>query len=234
MNKEYFDTSEEMHKAVANHIYKKTTKSSSPQKFKLAISGGKTPIGLFKILRKEYSKNIPWDRIHLFWVDERLVPITSEFSNYGVAKRVLLNRISIPASNVHPMRTDYINGETAAKNYELTLRDFFEGNDPGFDLVILGMGTDGHTASLFPKSDTLKEKECWVRSVNEINAEPAIERITLTYPLLEDSSQIFIMISGNEKIKLLNTIEELHEDTYMTYPVLKLGLLEKSIWFIGK
>ena len=125
--------------------------------FHLAISGGRSPQRFFELLGSEQKAlSLPWDKIHLFWVDERYVPRDSQYSNYKLAADTFLTKIPIPNENVHPIPTDYENFDSAAKQYEKTLQSVFHiesGQLPKFDLIILGMGADGHTGSLFPNSN---------------------------------------------------------------------------------
>jgi len=160
----------------------------------LAISGGKTPLCLYNILG-EYD--IPWERVHIFWVDERFVPFSHQDSNYGAAEKVLPS--SIPRENLHPI--PFINNapEAASERYEEELRSYFGEGRVAFDLVILGIGEDGHTASLFPGSSILEEKKRLAAVCRD--AHPV--RISLTFPVLNDAKNTFFLVSGANKRDVL-------------------------------
>lgn len=168
----------------------------------VALSGGSTPRRLYELLAgPPYCAAFPWHRTHWFWGDERFVPHTNELSNYRMARHALFSRAPIPAANVHPIPTDSISPETAASAYERLLKSFYgadrlEPARPLFDIILLGLGCDGHTASLFPGSAVLAEHQRWVAAV--IGARPEA-RITLTYPVLESSQHAVFLVAGEEK-----------------------------------
>ena len=164
---------------AAERFERAVQESKSPNgRFSVAMSGGGTPRSLYTLLAEPpYKTRIPWDRIHLFWGDERCVPPEHSDSNYGMLKRALLSRVPIPDENVHRMNGELPDAREAAVRYEEELREWFQlgpGMIPRFDCVLLGLGTDGHTASLFPKSETLTETERLVAaSFSEASSSPA-------------------------------------------------------------
>ncbi len=170
--------------------------------FTIALSGGSTPRGLYELLAEPpYRDNFPWDRTHWFWGDERFVPRNDQRSNYRMVREALLTRAPIPAANIHPIDTDYPTVEAAAVAYEKTLQSFYgasslDSNRPLFDATLLGLGPDGHTASLFPGSSALDERNRWVAAVLDGGPEP---RITLTYPTLESSRRTAFLVAGTDK-----------------------------------
>lgn len=174
-------------------------------RFVVAISGGSTPRKLYGLLGSaEYSHQIDWHRVHFFWVDERCVPKDHEESNFKAAFDTLLSKVSIPVENIHRIRGE-VDPEKATRDYENEIRVFFGTSDwPVFDLVILGMGEDGHTASLFPGSKALEEKERWVVPV--YLEKHKINRITLTLPVLNRATQILFLVSGRSKATILSEI----------------------------
>ena len=136
---------------------------------------------------RRIAKSFPWHRVHLFWGDERFVPHSDARSNFRMAQEALLSHVPIEAANVHPIPTEGTTPDNAARAYERTLKSFYGADEldparPLFDVTLLGLGEDGHTASLFPKTRALTERERWVVAVTEGVAEP---RISLTYPPLE-------------------------------------------------
>jgi 6-phosphogluconolactonase len=166
-------------------------------KYAVALAGGSTPKKLYRTLASDYGKRLPWSRIHFFWGDERFVPGTDPLSNYKMAKEELLDRIRIPRSNIHSIATDFSDPESAALAYERDLRRHFGSSMPSFDLVILGMGSDGHIASLFPGAPALQETKRWVSAVRA-RATPPI-RISLTLPVINAAKRIMVLVAGEKK-----------------------------------
>ncbi|BBJ28407.1 6-phosphogluconolactonase [Athalassotoga saccharophila] len=192
-----FKSIEDMNEAILNFLSQYFKKD---QIFTLCLAGGNTPKKLYERMALE---NFPWERIHLFWGDERYVPYDDPRSNYGMAYDSLIKFIKIPPQNVHKIRTD-LPLEDAVKDYEETLRSFFD-DGPTFDILFLGMGKDGHTASIFPNSPLIHEEKRWV-VFTEAGLEPFVERITLTFPVLNRSKNTFILAGGREKIRTLENL----------------------------
>lgn len=167
-------------------------------RFAVALSGGSTPKALYALLASEsYRDRIDWRRVHLFWGDERCVPPDHPESNFRLVHESLLSRVEIPAENIHRMRGEK-DPETAAADYEEELRKFFSSSDaPRFDLIFLGLGEDGHTASLFPGSAALEEKRRWV--VSAYVARLKAYRLTLTLPVINAAAQVTFLVSGESK-----------------------------------
>lgn len=174
-------------------------------RFVVAISGGLTPRSLYDLLAtEEYRHQIDWEKVHFFWVDERCVPKDREESNFKVSFGSVLSKVSMPVGNIHRIKGEE-DPEKAAKDYEKEIRGFFDTGDwPVFDLIILGMGADGHTASLFPGSKSLEERERL--AVPVYLEEPKINRITLTLPVLNHASQILFLVSGRSKATVLSEV----------------------------
>lgn len=185
-------------RAVADRIHDLASESLERQgQFSLVLAGGSTPRGLYTLLADEFGEMLDWSMIDLFWGDERYVPHDDPQSNFRMAREALLDRISIPSANVYPMPTNREIPEDAARAYDGILRSYFEGHEPRFDLVLLGIGADGHTASLFPGSSALAESDRWVVSVQG-PTEPSI-RLTLTYPIVNRARNVFVLARGAEK-----------------------------------
>ena len=175
----------------------------------VALSGGSTPKQMGTVLSREpYRSRIPWDRIHVFWGDERWVPLGSPESNAGEAKRGFLDRVPIPVANVHPWETAGDSPREAAAAYETLLRETFneDSGTPRFDLVLLGMGDDGHTASLFPGSDALAETE--ILAVANFVPKMDATRLTLTRPVLNAGREILFLVGGPGKADTLEAVLE--------------------------
>jgi 6-phosphogluconolactonase len=207
-------TSEQFTQAAADMIVSAAaTTCRARGRFSLALSGGDTPQPIYQRLASPALANhIQWDCIHLFWGDERAVPADDELSNVYMVRQSLLNNISIPAENIHPPRGD-IDPRLAAWLYEEDLRAFFKdqpdahGHQTNFDMVLLGLGDDGHTASLFPGSPALCETERWVVAVeHNTPPPPLVPRLTLTLPAINAASQVIFLVSGASKADILGKV----------------------------
>jgi 6-phosphogluconolactonase len=173
----------------------------------VALSGGSTPRSLYGLLAQNHS--LPWDKIYFFFGDERHVPPDSPESNYRMARESLFSKIPTPDANVFRIPAEKQDASEAAKAYEQTLRQVFNipaKGFPRFDMVLLGMGPDGHTASLFPESSALQEKARWVVSnwVDKFKT----DRITLTLPVLNNAAVVMFLVSGQDKAQPLKEVLE--------------------------
>lgn len=167
----------------------------------LALAGGATPRRLYELLA---TVEVPWERVHLFWGDERCVPAGDPRSNFGMANSALIERVAIPRANVHRVSTELSPPEAAAA-YERLLREHFPGEDPPrLDLALLGVGRDGHVASLFPGHPALDERQRWVLGVRVLAWPP--DRITLTLPVLDAAERVLFVATGAEKRAVLREI----------------------------
>lgn len=168
----------------------------------IALAGGSTPKPLYAKLAEQ---NLPWDAVQVFWGDERYVPPDHADSNQRMARQAWLDRVPIPAHNVHPVPTDAPDPTDAAKQYELTLRQLFQvpvGAIPTFDIILLGMGDDGHTASLFPHTDALQITDRLV-TVGSKDGQP---RITFTAPLINQARSVLFLVAGASKRPALDQV----------------------------
>ncbi len=173
----------------------------------LVLAGGNTPQPFYHLLVTDYADQIPWEYVHFFWGDERFVPHHHQQSNYRMVHESLLKPLSIPERNIHAMPTNHPTVVDCAQAYEDHLQSEFRTEFPVFDLVVLGMGADGHTASLFPETDALQEQENWVCASEA--PDPPRERITLTYPVLNNARNVFFMVSGERKAEAVrNAFQE--------------------------
>jgi 6-phosphogluconolactonase len=189
-------------------IFSKAAKESVGMKgrFAVAISGGSTPRSMHSMLGEEpFYSDIPWDKTDIFWADERCVPKNHPDSNFGAANKDFLDRVPIPKGHIHPLLGS-LSYEEGALWYQQKLIKFFQRKEdefPLFDLIFLGIGTDGHTASLFPGQSTLNEMKRWVVAVKGGN--PDVKRLTLTFPVINRGKQIVFMISGKKKASVVKT-----------------------------
>lgn len=202
--------------------------------FYVAISGGHTPRRFFELLGEvPKAKSLPWDRIHLFWVDERCVPSDSQWSNYKLAADTFLPKVAIPDENVHRIPTEHSDFKIAARRYEETIREVFglaEDQIPEFDLIVLGMGAEGHTGSLFPDSFAPLDIENWASVVYGLDEK--LNRITLTHPVLCAASHLAVLVSGEEKADILKEVLTSQPDE-VRYPIHVLWpILNKVTWLV--
>jgi 6-phosphogluconolactonase len=202
--------------------------------FSMAISGGHTPKRFFELLGEEpRTSSLPWNKVQLFWVDERIVDPDSQWSNYKLAADTFLDKVAIPKKNVHRIPTEFGDFKAAAQRYEETLRKVFglEGGEvPEFDLIVLGVGADGHTGSLFPNSYALFDTEdlaCVVYVLDE-----KLNRITMTHPVLSAASHLVVLVSGREKAAILKELLTSEPDE-VRYPIHALWpALDRITWLI--
>jgi 6-phosphogluconolactonase len=178
----------------------------------ICLAGGSTPERLYKLMATEpYRDGLPWKRIHWFWGDERFVPHSNPRSNFGAAQRLLLARAPVLASSIHAIPTSVAGIGEAARRYEAELRQFYgaERLDPMrplFDVVLMGIGVDGHTASLFPGHAELDDNEHWVVGVSEAGLEPFVSRVTLTLPALASTRVMLFLVSGRGKREIVSRV----------------------------
>lgn len=209
--------------------------------FTIVLSGGTTPRLLYEELAKEpHASRVDWQRTHLFWGDERCVPSDSPDSNYSSALQALISKVDVPPANIHRIPASAGSPEAGAKEYEKSLRESFQTfakpdpatSFPSFDLVLLGLGADGHTASLFPGDAALEEKTRWVVAVEGSRASPPVQRITLTLPVINEARCVLFLVSGSNKLKAVQEI--LNTPHNATYPAAHVQPLGKLLWFIDE
>lgn len=200
-----FKSKTEVAKAAAELMIEIAEKAIEKRgKFSLVLSGGSTPENLFSLLATpEYRDKIDWKKTFIFWGDERFVPADDNLNNAYKAKSLLLNHLTIPSKNIFPIPVN-ISPDLAAKKYEIAIKKFFGKNIPQFDLVFLGLGEDGHTASLFPGSDVVFEKTELIREVYV--EEQKMYRITMTAVLINKAHTIVFLVEGKKKAEVLNTV----------------------------
>jgi len=176
--------------------------SECKSRFAICCSGGSTPKRLYELLAEpRMASRFPWERVHWFWGDERFVPHDHPDSNYGAANQAMFSKVDVPGANVHPIPTALPSPQQAAEAYEATLKDFYGTEQLGpahplFDVTLLGLGEDGHTASLFPGHLALEERDRWTAAVEGVKPEA---RITLTYPVLASSAYAVFLVTGAAK-----------------------------------
>jgi 6-phosphogluconolactonase len=175
----------------------------------VCLTGGSSPQGLYRLLANEpWRGKVPWDRVHWFIGDDRFVPESDPLSNMGVARRLLLGRVPAPRQNIHPIPTDTNYPEGAARLYEDDLKAFYGADQldparPMFDLVLMGLGGDGHTASLFPNAPALNETRRWALGIAKAGMEPFVPRVTLTFPALASTGEMLFLVDSADKRAIL-------------------------------
>lgn len=198
----------------------------------LLLSGGGTPRGTYELLAARHRARMDWTHIHVFWGDERFVPHGDPRSNYRMAREALLDHVPCPPANVHPIPTALPSADAAARRYEDTLRAHFPEDRPAFDVALLGLGDDGHTASIFPGSPALEEADRWVVGV-ATTAEPSL-RVTLTMPALTAAAHLFVLVSGARKASALRHALDPASDP-MRYPAAALqSAAGRVVWWADR
>jgi 6-phosphogluconolactonase len=181
---------------------------TSRSRFSVALSGGSTPETLYRLLADEpYSEEIPWHGVHLFWGDERCVPPDHPESNYRLVYETLIAHVPLSWENIHRIRGER-EPQAAARAYERELRDFFCGPRSRFDLVLLGLGNDGHTASLFPDSDALGETDRLAAVAQANYQDRPVHRVTLTMAAINTARQVLFLVTGRAKAPIVQAVLE--------------------------
>jgi 6-phosphogluconolactonase len=228
----------ELSRAAAEDLTTLAQKCASESgRFSLALAGGHTPRRLYELLAGEYEDRMPWHAVHIFWGDERCVPPKDPDSNFRMAWEAMLSRVPIPETNIHRIPADKGLPGAAAEAYEETLFDHFRTGRAGapgrgFDLILLGMGAEGHTASLFPDSSALDEKERWVTAVKAPEGIFPPVRITLTLPAINSAGDVFVLVSGGEKKAVLRKVLKGVEPAGSRFPVAMVRPAGNKVWYI--
>lgn len=213
-------------RSLALIVEKLQTAIAERGKFTIALAGGSTPKPLYEALA---THDLPWDKIHVFWGDERYVPPTHPDSNEGMARTAWLNKVPIPEHHIHPMPTDAPDPAIAAATYEQKLRQVLASapdQSPSLDVILLGMGDDGHTASLFPHTEALQVRDRLVTVGNKAG-EP---RITLTAPFINQAYCVIFMVAGENKQAALSHVFAVEDDEF-NYPS-RLIQPEGELWWL--
>jgi 6-phosphogluconolactonase len=220
--------------ALAHHVAEWMTAAALATQgaFRVSLSGGSTPKTLYGLLASdEFRGRFPWSRVSWYWGDERFVPDNDPESNYRMTREAMLARAPVPRDNIHPIPTDGT-PEDAAQRYEHTLQDVygattFDPARPLFDVTLLGLGADGHTASLLPGDPVLDERKRWVAVV--AHGRPEV-RITMTYPVIESSRRVAFLVAGREKAAVLRAVRSGSTDL----PAARLRPVGELFWFVDQ
>jgi 6-phosphogluconolactonase len=200
--------------------------------FRVSLSGGSTPKTLYGLLASDaFRGRFPWQRVSWYWGDERFVPYDHPDSNYRMTREAMLSKAPVPPDNIHPVPADGTPDE-AASRYERTLQaaygaTAFDPARPLFDITLLGLGPDGHTASLLPGEPVLEERKRWVVAVS--HGRPEV-RITMTYPAIESSRHVAFLVAGAEKAAILGAIRAGGSDV----PAARVKPVGEVVWFVDR
>lgn len=237
MRIEIFDNAAELAEAAALFIARQAKKHVEEKGvFSLALSGGSTPNAAYELLGKDpLTSEIPWEKVHLFWGDERCVPADDKDSNYRAALSALGPPEKLPAPNIHRIPAEKGPHE-GADSYELTLKDFFGLHSRhAFDLILLGLGGDGHIASLFPDDEALYKLERPVIGVKApTHISPHVARVSLTLPVINAAGQVLFMVSGRGKADIARKIFEEYKSDFKYYPGAMVKPEGELIWFCDR
>jgi 6-phosphogluconolactonase len=219
--------------ALARHVAEWMTAAALSAKgvFRVSLSGGSTPKALYTLLASEgFRQQFPWQRVAWYWGDERFVPYDHPDSNYRMAREAMLSNAPVPADNIHPVPADGT-PEDAASRYERILQtaygaDVLDPARPLFDITLLGLGADGHTASLLPGELVLQERKRWVAVSH---GRPEV-RITMTYPAIESSRWVAFLVAGKEKATIFRAIRAGSSQV----PAARVRPVGELIWFVDR
>lgn len=219
--------------AVSSECVRTATEAVAARgKCLIALSGGHTPERAYQIWSTEYREKMPWAKTHFFWGDERFVGADDPKSNYRMAREKLFKNASVPPENIHPILTSYPQADEAAREYENVLRTFIAESGPSFDIMLLGIGVEGHTASLFPGSPALAEQKRWAVGV-KAPADPPV-RISLTFPVLRRARATYFLAAGADKEAIIATLRRESPAETAKLPVAMLKPEGEEIWFLDK
>jgi 6-phosphogluconolactonase len=201
-------------------------------RFSIALSGGHTPAKMYELwASKPYRHETPWDRVHLFWGDERYVPLDDPLSNFRMVRETLISHVPIPPENVHAVPTVSASPGKSAEEYEKELRNFF-GAEPEFDLQLLGLGPEGHAASLFPGSPALEEKQRWVLPITAPAKPP--QRLTLTLVVLNRGRNTFFLVAGKDKREIVAALRNEPDSGSSQYPAARIRPSGRVLWLLDE
>jgi 6-phosphogluconolactonase len=220
--------------ALARHVAEWMTAAAlaGDAPFRVSLSGGSTPRTLYGLLASaEFKDRFPWPRVSWYWGDERFVPYDHPESNYRMTREVMFSKVDVPPGNIHPVPADGT-PEQAALRYERILQAAYGGAvlDPArplFDITLLGLGPDGHTASLLPGEPVLEERERWVAAVS--HGRPEV-RITMTYPVIESSRRVAFLVAGEEKSAIFKVIRAGGSQV----PAARVRPVGELVWFVDR
>jgi 6-phosphogluconolactonase len=227
-----FRSFESLSSGVAKEVLRLAKEAIAEQgRFTIGLSGGNTPRTLYETLARDYATIIDWQHVHIFWGDERYVPHDDPNSNFRMAKESLLDKITIPEKNIHAIPI-LSNPTDSSDTYSKELQSFFKEDVPAFDLILLGLGGDGHTASLFPGM-AAEEMKSGLVIVTHSPAPPPI-RISLTLQVINNARNVFFLVSGQEKKEILKTVLAEQRNPTTSYPAARVHPQGSLVWFVDE
>ena len=224
-----YKNKKELFQKAATFITRKANKAIADKGyFSIALSGGSTPNELYALILSEFADNTDWKKVYFFWSDERYVPANDEQNNSFQAFNAMLNQLNTDEKNIFPIPVE-LPIEVSSENYEKKIKEIL-GEQPVFDIVMLGLGTDGHTASLFPKTKGLNEEKSLVIAVTDKGQQP--QRISFTYPLINNAENVMFLVTGESKREVLGKILHGTETEKQAYPASRIIPVNgKLYWF---
>jgi 6-phosphogluconolactonase len=231
MQMRVFADIEALSEAALEEVFRVTAEAvASRGRCAISLSGGHTPERMFALwAQDQYRLGFPWERVHFFWGDDRYVPYSDPLSNYGVARKLLFGSVS---ANVHPMPTEMADPNEAALAYAAEMRTYFGTEPPAFDVQLLGLGGEGHTASLFPGNPALDEEEAWVLPVT-VPATPP-HRLTMTYPVINQARHTYFLVAGASKKEILTAISHEPDSGVSQYPAARVKPSGPLFWYLDR
>jgi 6-phosphogluconolactonase len=224
---------EALSRAAAEEVAKRAAVAvENHGRFDLVLAGGHTPRRLYEILAADYRQRVDWSKTHLFWGDERYVAPNDPSSNFRMARESLIEPLGLSPENAHAMPTALADPDAAARAYEETLRAHFGAQSPAFDLILLGIGPEGHTASLFPGSSALDEKKRWVLSVRAPAVPPV--RLTLTLVALNAALDVFFLVAGPDKRSIVGKLRGLKPGETNDFPAARIAPRGETVLFLDR
>ena len=224
-------------RALAEEVVEEIGEHAGPRPFSLAVSGGRTPARLFDLLGGEHARAIDWRRVSLYFADERCVPPGDPRSNFALVRMHLLQRVPLPPGNVHRIEGELPDPAEAARRYDGVLREGL-GATPGpdrsatFDLLLLGMGPDGHTASLFPGEPSLSVTDRFATTSPGTRGDPPVPRVTLTLPAINRARRVAVLVSGSDKAAALADVLVNPPGPTAARPIARVATAAPVEWYI--
>lgn len=235
MEKRVFADIDALSKAALDEVFRVTKEAVAANgRCAISLSGGHTPERMFGLWTQDkYKVAFPWERVHFFWGDDRYVPYADPLSNYGMAKKLLFDKLAANTPlHLHPMPTENVDPVEAAKAYAADMRKFFGTESPAFDVQLLGLGEEGHTASLFPNNPALDEEEAWVLPVTVAATPP--HRLTMTYPVINQAQNTYFLVAGESKRDILKAIAAEPGTEKSEYPAARVKPAGPLIWMLDR
>jgi 6-phosphogluconolactonase len=224
--------------ALAEEVFRRAEGAVAARgRFSCVISGGRTPLELYAILGDRYGRDLPWARTEVFFADERCVPPGHPDSNFGTEWKAFLSRVPVPRHRIHRMRGELRPRSEAASRYARQVGAVDPGDPPGeprFDLVLLGIGPDGHTASLFPGQSAVRERRRPVVAVRRGGLPPHVPRITMTPPALSSAREVCFLVAGADKARAVSGIFRSGPDGTLRLPASRIRPPGPSLWFLDR